>query len=891
MKPSRICNICNWFLPGIALLMVILLPLTAFAGVGGSAVPDIQNAGPLVLGNTYPASLTLTNSSNFEHSEDPVEVTKILYTPSCGRPDQDGICDCPADCDPDVFEIVGPIVGTRGSCKGCTFTANLLDPLKDEYEFIPGSSCPTISLGETSSGDPNKTQCEISFSLKVLKWPEKDSKQDPCLQTSQLGYMSLLHPFGEPGEGAGTNSEPFYCQPTVTTTPDPSGSVPVGTVLQDKATVISPQHISCNPTGTVTFRLFAPGDPNCDGNPVYTETVDLVDGFAQTGFGYPSDTPGIYQWTAEYSGDQCNLPASSVCGEEPVEIYGNPNICVEKDVNPKISKISDEVEYELGPVCNCGNLVLNDVKVEDTILGDVTGLFFPGTTPRTLQPGQCVPSQGVGVKVSYTIKPTDPDPLVNVLTASGKPPVYDRVTDTATASVNLFQPAIKMDKTGDTVSKVGDDVNYTIKLCNNSSADTPDLECKVTDPMLGIDKSVTLPSGACDETKATYKVQSGDPDPLKNTASAVCSPIGFDNELKDSDDHSVDLVQPSAKLTKTCTPDQMNLGDTITWTITRCNTSPDTVVLRICVDDPVAGIVNDCVDLSPGQCDDIEVDANTTECGTIYNEATGTATVIDPPLGNVYPLNASSECEVVCREVCRTPGFWATHACPETCPGDYDMYCEKSNSNNITLAVIDEGGGSLDICGYLVTNTVGTVEVGHGKNLVEIPSSDPESALEAMCVRVKGEHKLQLIRQLTAAALNCIVSNGSSDCSGVSIGPIFEACNAACKGDPSPYTVEECIYAIDCWNNGGRPAQIDSAWFCQPMYPSCHERMIGVCEDGTVCTEGNTTLTAPGERLCGDGSVCGPTGPAGSSKACNSATQNDCTLLDASGCELDQSCP
>jgi hypothetical protein len=240
-------------------------------------------------------------------------------------------------------------------------------------------------------------------------------------------------------------------------------------------------------------------------------------------------------------------------------------------------------------------------------------------------------------------------------------------------------------------------------------------------------------------------------------------------------------------------------------------------------------------------------------------------------------------------EVCRTPGFWATHACPETCPGDYDMYCEKSNSNNITQAVINEGGGSLDICGYLITNTVGTVEIGKGKNMTEIPSSDPQSALEAMCVRVQGEHRLQLIRQLTAAALNCIVSKGSSDCSGVSIGPWFQACNALCADPNDPnatYTVQECIYVIDCWNNGGKPVyqMEEDAWYCQPMYPSCHERMLGMCENGTICTEDNIV-----SGLCDDGSEC-KSGAAGSSKACNSATQNECTLLDTTWCELDVTC-
>jgi hypothetical protein len=265
--------------------------------------------------------------------------------------------------------------------------------------------------------------------------------------------------------------------------------------------------------------------------------------------------------------------------------------------------------------------------------------------------------------------------------------------------------------------------------------------------------------------------------------------------------------------------------------------------------------------------------------------------------GDTYNSPSASLCEdepviITGFEVCRTPGFWATHACPETCPGDYDMYCEKSNSNNVTQSVINAGGGSIEVCGYLITNTVGTREEGKGKDKIEIISSDPESVLEAMCVNIQGELKLQLIRHLTAAALNCIVSNCSSDCTGTSIEQMFKECNAVCQDDPNAtLTVEECVYAIDCWNNGGKPELIDSVWYCNPMYPSCHESMLGMCEGGEYfCTEGNTTLTPEGVRICEDGSECLPTGPAGSSNACSSARANDCTLLDGE-CELNESCP
>ena len=49
--------------------------------------------------------------------------------------------------------------------------------------------------------------------------------------------------------------------PTIATTPSAGG--PVGTSISDTATVSG----GFNPTGTVTFDLFAPATPTCTGDP------------------------------------------------------------------------------------------------------------------------------------------------------------------------------------------------------------------------------------------------------------------------------------------------------------------------------------------------------------------------------------------------------------------------------------------------------------------------------------------------------------------------------------------------------------------------------------------------------------------------------------------------
>ena len=167
--------------------------------------------------------------------------------------------------------------------------------------------------------------------------------------------------------------------------------------------------------------------------------------------------------------------------------------------------------------------------------------------------------------------------------------------------------------------------------------------------------------------------------------------------------------------------------------------------------------------------------------------------------------------------ICRTPGFWGTHGGMEKNPSQI----------NITQEVIDAAGGSLSICGKTIDNTaVGNVN----------------SALEAICVSPKGDQRLQLARQLTAAALNCVMSGAIADCN--SLIDVFDTCNDACTNDTDPGT---CIEDLDAFNNGFTTSD-----------PSCQDLPLV-----------NETL----------GLVFDPPGPAGSSKACNDATKNDITIF------------
>ncbi|MEO6025402.1 MAG: hypothetical protein ABIR79_00860 [Candidatus Binatia bacterium] len=219
-------------------------------------------------------------------------------------------------------------------------------------------------------------------------------------------------------------------------------------------------------------------------------------------------------------------------------------------------------------------------------------------------------------------------------------------------------------------------------------------------------------------------------------------------------------------------------------------------------------------------------------------------------------------------ERCRTPGFWATHACP--CTGTStgnaapNQFCEKGGALNYTQTVINAAGGCLEVCGERITNTC-------------LDSAD--SAVEAMCIDVKGVSARQLARQLTAAALNCVVSGGGATCTGISIESVFNDCQLVCEtnGTQGVRSVDDCIAAIDAFNNG--------------LSSGCHER--------SLCNPQVAGLQA----ICNDQ----PPNPAGSSNECNAARDkgNDCAVIEtnsakssdneggcAAGTKLDnESCP
>ena len=165
--------------------------------------------------------------------------------------------------------------------------------------------------------------------------------------------------------------------------------------------------------------------------------------------------------------------------------------------------------------------------------------------------------------------------------------------------------------------------------------------------------------------------------------------------------------------------------------------------------------------------------------------------------------------------VCRTPGFWKTHA------ADGSQVPKKPSANNISQFFVDQAiadGMPITVCGVPILNTL----VG-----------SQNSVLEAMCISPRGDSRLQLARQLTAAFLNCQVETCPS-----AVLDLLNNCNQNCINNTD---VGSCIEDIDAFNNG-----------ISNLAPGCHDRDIPQFS---------------------------PPGPAGSSGLCKDAQDSGCTIF------------
>lgn len=95
-----------------------------------------------------------------------------------------------------------------------------------------------------------------------------------------------------------------------------SEAVTLGGAIHDTAHLSS----GARPTGTIAFRLYAPNDTACTGDPVFTSTVSVAGNGDYDSKSFVPTRSGAYRWVAEYSGDRRNHAAGPTTCDDPAEL-------------------------------------------------------------------------------------------------------------------------------------------------------------------------------------------------------------------------------------------------------------------------------------------------------------------------------------------------------------------------------------------------------------------------------------------------------------------------------------------------------------------------------------------------------------------------------------------
>jgi len=105
-------------------------------------------------------------------------------------------------------------------------------------------------------------------------------------------------------------------------------------------------------SGTMTFTLFGPGDPDCTGTPLATSTGRVNGGVALSDYTPIFTAFGTYRWRAAYSGDSNNFPLPGRCGDATV-VVGKATPSLNIGSYPAAISLGDRVT-EVGNVAGYG---------------------------------------------------------------------------------------------------------------------------------------------------------------------------------------------------------------------------------------------------------------------------------------------------------------------------------------------------------------------------------------------------------------------------------------------------------------------------------------------------------------------------------------------------------
>ena len=182
-------------------------------------------------------------------------------------------------------------------------------------------------------------------------------------------------------------------------------------------------------------------------------------------------------------------------------IYARADLCIEK-TGPLFAHVGDTVTYTFS-VSNKGPTSAGGVQVYDNVSGAATYSSGDSNGNGKLDVGE------IWIFTStYTIKSTDPDPLLNNATVTSTTPDPDLSNNWDTWSIDILNPAISVYKWANaTMVHTGDGILYRFNVTNTGDCQ---LSVNVIDDVLGTIWTGTLGPGASQVIEMEYTAPPGD---------------------------------------------------------------------------------------------------------------------------------------------------------------------------------------------------------------------------------------------------------------------------------------------------------------------------------------------------------------------------------------------
>ena len=207
------------------------------------------------------------------------------------------------------------------------------------------------------SGAPGASQTS-TITADAILWSS-------CLPI-QPGGVCLLAPAGATASDAATVTL-TDAQPTLET--QATGSVPAGFGISDSATLDS----AYQPTGTITFNLYGPGDATCAG-PAVASSQRSVDGEGTYQADYVmAALPGTYRWIVSYSGDANNLPVHGICNDPGESVEITTSIAITNSPDSQTRLAPGGTFTFTASVTNSSDTDFELLTLVDDVYGDLDG--------------------------------------------------------------------------------------------------------------------------------------------------------------------------------------------------------------------------------------------------------------------------------------------------------------------------------------------------------------------------------------------------------------------------------------------------------------------------------------------------------------------------------------